>query len=76
MFKVNNENTRTTYDVVLVSLLLALNIISYFLVFVLLTLNEKILAGIGLNLHITDFNDTFEIEAIFWDWGYLEAILF
>ena len=65
MFKVNNENTRTTYDVVLVSLLLALNIISYFLVFVLLTLNEKILAGIGLNLHITDFNDTFEIEAIF-----------
>ena len=40
MFKVNNENTRTTYDVVLVSLLLALNIISYFLVFVLLTLNE------------------------------------
>ena len=65
MFKVNNENTRTTYDVVLVSLLLALNIISYFLVFVLLTLNEQILAGIGLNLHITDFNDTFEIEAIF-----------
>ena len=65
MFKVNNENTRTTYDVVLVSLLLALNIISYFLVFVSLTLNEKILAGIGLNLHITDFNDTFEIEAIF-----------
>ena len=65
MFKFNNENTRTTYDVVLVSLLLALNIISYFLVFVLLTLNEKILAGIGLNLHITDFNDTFEIEAIF-----------
>ena len=65
MFKVNNENTRTTYDVVLVSLLLALNIISYFLVFVLLTLNEQILAGIGLNLHITDFNGTFEIEAIF-----------
>ena len=46
MFIVNIKNTKTTPDVVLVSLLLTLNIIHTFvLVFLLLTLNMQLPAG-------------------------------
>ena len=45
MFKVNNKNTRTTYDVILVFLLLTLNIFhTFFLLFLSLTLNKSMLA--------------------------------
>ena len=62
-FKVNNEDTKTTSGIVLVSLLLALNIFhTFFLVFLLLTLNMYLPAGWKTILAIQQSTNSMQLQ--------------